>query len=77
MPLFHTGRLCNFKTRLGSAGAGETFHSRATMPEASLHLHECNLTAVSLGVILTRGGRPVRVGRSTVFQSILKSVVNG
>ncbi len=55
----------------------EMFHSRTTTPEASLHLHGCHLTAVSLGVILTRGGRLVRVGHSTVFQSILKSVTSG
>ncbi len=39
------------------------FHTkwcRATTPEASFHLHGCHLTAVSLGVILTRGGRLVR-----------------
>ncbi len=46
-------------------------------PEASLHLYGCHLTVVSLGVILTRGGHPVRVRHSTVFQSILKSVMSG
>ncbi len=35
-------------------------------PEASLHLHECHLTAAFLVVILLRGGRPVRAGHSTI-----------
>ncbi len=46
------------------------------MPEASLHMHGCHVTAASLGVILTRGGRPVRVGHSTIFQLLLKSVMS-
>ncbi len=62
---------------LGWACAAETFHSGATTPEDSLHLHGCHLTGVSLGVILTTGGRPIRVGHSAVFQSILNSVANG
>ncbi len=71
------GSHCKSKTRLGWACAAETSHSRATTPEASLHLHGCHLTAASLGVIHTRGGRPVEVRHSIVFQSILKSVTSG
>ncbi len=56
--------------------AVEPFNSRATAPEASFYLHGCHLTAVSLGVILTRR-HSVRVVHSTVFQSILKSFVSG
>ncbi len=48
----------------------KTFHSRATTQEASFHLHGCHLTAVSLGVILTRGERPVRVGHFPVNSKI-------
>ncbi len=75
--LFLTGRHHNSKTGLGCSGAAETFHGSATTPEATVHLQGCHLTAVSLGVILTRGGSPVRVRHSTVFQSILKSVMSG
>ncbi len=75
--LFHTGHHCHSRTRLGWAGTTETFNSNTTAPEASLNLQGCHLTAVFLGVILTRGGSAVRVRHSTVFRSLLKSVVSG
>ncbi len=71
------GRHFHSKMRLGWAGASETFHSSMTMPEASLNPQECHLTALSLGVFLTKRGSSVRARYSSVSHSILKSVVNG
>ncbi len=62
--------------RLGWA-AEQTFNCSVTTPETSLNLQGCHLTAVSLGVILKRGGSPVGGRHSAVFQSILKSVTSG